>query len=90
MSFTKKKISKKIDIETTIIEIENLFTIYENSVKTVRNANNIKSKYSLSFYDSLIISAALECKCNTLYLEDMQHGQRIENSINIVDPFKNS
>ena len=46
----------------------------------------IKFRYQYSFYDSLIIAAALEAGCNTLYSEDMQHGQRIEQLI-IKNPF---
>ena len=40
-----------------------------------------------SFYDSLIISAALKAGCSVLYSEDMQHGQKIHN-LTIVNPFK--
>ena len=46
----------------------------------------IKFRYQYSFYDSLIIAAALETGCKTLYSEDMQHGQRIEQLI-IKNPF---
>ena len=47
---------------------------------------NIRSRYRYSFYDSLIIAAALEAGCKRLYSEDMQHGQRIEKLI-IKNPF---
>ena len=47
---------------------------------------SIQSRYRYSFYDSLIIAAALEAGCKTLYSEDMQHGQRIEQLI-IKNPF---
>ena len=47
---------------------------------------NIQSRYRYSFYDSLIIAAALEADCKTLYSEDMQHGQHIEQLI-IKNPF---
>ena len=43
--------------------------------------------YLFSFYDSLIIAAALEASCDVLYSEDMQHGQIIENRLKIVNPF---
>lgn len=39
-----------------------------------------------SFYDSLIISAALKADCNFLYTEDMQHGQIIQ-GLSIKNPF---
>ena len=39
-----------------------------------RRSLNIQSRYKYSFYDSMIIAAALEAGCKTLYSEDMQHG----------------
>ena len=50
----------------------------------------IRSKYKYSYYDSLIIATALESKCKILYSEDMHHGQIIENSLKIINPFDNS
>ena len=47
----------------------------------------IQSRYSYSFYDSLIIAAALETGCNNLYSEDLQDGQGIE-QLTIVNPFR--
>jgi predicted nucleic acid-binding protein len=40
----------------------------------------------LSFYDALIVAAAILANCSTLYSEDMQHAQRIE-SVTIRNPF---
>jgi predicted nucleic acid-binding protein len=40
----------------------------------------------LSWYDSLIVAAALQAKCDLLYSEDMQHGRRF-GSLRIVNPF---
>ena len=45
-----------------------------------------KAQYALSFYDSLIVSAAQEARCTRLYSEDMQHGQLI-GKLKIVNPF---
>ncbi len=84
----KKFSAKEIDIEQAISEVESLFSVHKNSVSTIRKANDIKSKYGFSFYDSLIIAAALECGCDTLYSEDLHDGQLIENTLTIVNPFK--
>ena len=46
----------------------------------------IQYRYQFSFYDSLIVAAALEAGCKTLYSEDLQHGQRIE-GLSIHNPF---
>jgi predicted nucleic acid-binding protein len=52
----------------------------------LESALSIQYKSKYSFYDSLIIAAAIEAQCATLYSEDMQHGQIIE-SIRILNPF---
>jgi predicted nucleic acid-binding protein len=46
----------------------------------------ISEKYKVSWYDSLIVAAALEGECEKLYSEDFQHGQKIE-AIRIENPF---
>ena len=51
-----------------------------------QSAISLRSRYGFSFYDSLIIAAALEAGCTRLYSEDMQHGQRIQ-GLTILNPF---
>ncbi|MGC2450084.1 MAG: PIN domain-containing protein [Candidatus Sulfotelmatobacter sp.] len=50
------------------------------------SALRITSQHKLSWYDSLIVAAALESECNVLYSEDLQDGRRIEN-LRIQNPF---
>lgn len=47
----------------------------------------LQEECSLSFYDSLIVAAALEAGCKRLLSEDLQHGQRIE-GLRIENPFR--
>jgi predicted nucleic acid-binding protein len=42
--------------------------------------------HSLSWYDSLIVAAALEANCRILYTEDLQHGQ-IFDTLCVQNPF---
>jgi predicted nucleic acid-binding protein len=56
------------------------------SLGLYQTALDIKGRYRFSFYDSLIIAAALEAGCKTLFSEDMQHGQIIE-TLTIQNPF---
>jgi|SRR6266853_1034610 len=46
----------------------------------------IAEKHRMSWYDSLIVAAALEGRCATLYSEDFQHLQKIE-TLRIENPF---
>lgn len=53
----------------------------------IKKALTIKEKYRYSYFDSLIIASALEAKCKTLFTEDMQHGQLINNQLTIINPY---
>jgi len=49
-------------------------------------ALRISEKHRLRWFDSLIVAAALEGQCVTLYTEDLNHGQKIE-GLRIENPF---
>lgn len=52
-----------------------------------RSALDIRTSHGFSFYDSLIVAAALESGCTRLYSEDLQHGQKI-GRLSIHNPFR--
>lgn len=52
----------------------------------MHSALDISERFKYSFYDSLIIAAALEAGCSALYSEDLQHKQQIY-SVQIINPF---
>ncbi len=49
-------------------------------------ALELSRRHGFHIYDSLIIAAALEAKCDRLLTEDLQAGRRIEGLL-IVNPF---
>ena len=51
-------------------------------------AHLLRERYKFSYWDSMIVAAALEGDCATLYSEDMHHGLVVDNRLTIVDPFK--
>ncbi|MCG1042749.1 PIN domain-containing protein [Mycetohabitans sp. B8] len=50
-------------------------------------ARQIAQRHQFSFYDACIIAAATAAGCKTLYSEDMNHGQILENGLTIANPF---
>jgi predicted nucleic acid-binding protein len=48
---------------------------------------SIAERTGYQFYDALIIAAALEAGCDTLFSEDFHHGQVIEGRLAIRNPF---
>jgi predicted nucleic acid-binding protein len=57
------------------------------TAETVLAAVRLTARLGYSHYDSQIIVAALASKCEVLYSEDMQHGQLIDGTLTIVNPF---
>jgi predicted nucleic acid-binding protein len=47
------------------------------SIETHHDALGFMKRFGFSVYDSLIIAAAARARCETLYSEDMQDGQKI-------------
>ncbi|WP_226627369.1 PIN domain-containing protein [Alloyangia pacifica] len=45
-------------------------------------------RYGFSVYDSMIVGAALEAGCDTLWSEDMHHGLLVEGRLRILNPFR--
>lgn len=76
------------EINAVIDEISQTVEVFTNNQNTIKSAIIIAEKYNFSFYDSLIISSAIESNCKTVYSEDLQHKQKIENKLQIINPFK--
>lgn len=72
------------DILTEILRRVELCLITE---QTILVALTLAEKYRYSYFDSLMIASALEQGCPILYSEDLQHGQKIKNQLNIINPF---
>lgn len=54
--------------------------------ETSATARDLAAAHDLSFYDALIIAAALEAGCTTLLTENMQSGRRF-GDLTITNPF---
>lgn len=82
----KLKLSKKEAFAhgRKLLNTFNVTCIYPN---TIVRAMDILEKYSISFWDSMIVAAALENNCQTLLTEDMQDGLVVENTLVIKNPF---
>jgi predicted nucleic acid-binding protein len=53
----------------------------------VLEAMVLEAQTGLSYWDCLIVAAALLSGCDTLYSEDMQHGQIFEGRLTVLNPF---
>jgi predicted nucleic acid-binding protein len=81
---TSKLIQKKIKSEIAKENVQymcKLCTIQNFSNDIIMLAFTLREKYSLSFWDSIIVSSALNANCNILASEDMQSGLKINNMV---------
>ena len=58
------------------------------TISTHERALKIAEVRSYEIYDALIVAAALEAGCGTLFSEDLQHGQVIDGKLTIRNPFR--
>jgi predicted nucleic acid-binding protein len=57
------------------------------TLATHEAALGLADRYGFQIYDALIVAAALEAGCATLFSEDLQDGQVIEGRLTIRNPF---
>nr|WP_249810978.1 PIN domain-containing protein [Bradyrhizobium sp. 149] len=75
------------DIELVFDDIDNaLDPAFALTAKISRAALALARDDGFAFYDALIVAAAIEAGCDTLYSEDMQHGRNV-GGLTIVNPF---
>jgi predicted nucleic acid-binding protein len=84
-----RKIPKPLPVATArnLVKDYRLWVVAPTGTETVLHAIDVQTRFGFSFWDSLIVSSALETKCEQLYSEDLQHGQIIEGRLLVVNPF---
>lgn len=60
--------------------------VVQTDLECHRTASRLRSEHGFSFWDSLIVAAALEANCPRLYSEDMQHGHLVDHRLTIMNP----
>lgn len=55
--------------------------------RTIEGAWRLEDRYSRSWWDALIVSAAQIAGCRHLLTEDLSHGQDLD-GVQVVDPFR--
>ena len=69
------------------------FSRYEVLLTTetlLLEASRLRERHSLSYWDSLIVAAALQGNAATLFSEDMQDGLVVDGTLTLSHPFNQS
>ncbi|MBL8499337.1 MAG: PIN domain-containing protein [Nitrosomonas sp.] len=75
------------EIQEILTQIRTICAVEPITIDTHDCGIQLAMQYRLSIYDAMIVAAALLAGCTTLYSEDMQHGQVIDNQLIIRNPF---
>lgn len=78
-----------VDRLATLEEVLTPLWKIQPSTALYASALALQERYGFSFYDSLIVAAALAGGCTRLLSEDLQHGQKIDD-LRIENPFLSS
>ena len=82
------KIPKPVEVSTARRIVEDLLSweVVVNDGSSVLAAVDIHQRLGFSFWDSLILQAALRAGASRLLTEDLKHGQRVD-GLRIENPF---
>lgn len=81
LNMTIAEISETVDTLTQTLKVVPL------TLDIHRRGLELADRYGYSVYDAMILAAALDSGCTQLLTEDLQHQQRIESTLDIVNPF---
>jgi predicted nucleic acid-binding protein len=85
----RKRLVAPMSIESAQLYLERVFLPLlrvHSSPALYRDALAFQSRYQLSWYDSLIVCAALHAGCTILFSEDLKHNQTF-GKVRVVNPF---
>lgn len=74
-------------VQENVEQIAGMCRVQDLFVGTVRLAWQLRRRYGFSYWDSQVLASALEAGCDQVYTEDLQHGQKIDGRLTVVNPF---
>lgn len=57
-------------------------------MSTHETALDLSSRHGFSFFDALMLASALQGGCTTFWSEDLQHGQLLDGTLRVKNPFR--
>ena len=76
------------DIREILGTVRTVCGVEPVAAATQDRALDLAERYGFSFYDAVLVAAAVLAGCSRLYSEDLQHGQLIDRRLRIVNPFR--
>jgi predicted nucleic acid-binding protein len=87
VNLIKKSAFTETQIQSLIDSFYQGSQVIEFDRALLRLASDLRTRYSISYWDSLIIASALTSGTSTIYTEDMQNGLVVNQQLQIINPF---
>jgi predicted nucleic acid-binding protein len=87
VTLTKIRNVDGAELKVVIQSVLSAFLAHWPSQDFYLRAIDLYNSASISFYDALIVQAAIDLDCTVLYSEDLQSGQKF-GKLTVVNPFK--
>jgi len=84
----KKKTVPLYNVRSFINALIEVCSVMPVTNDCILRAFDLMEIYGFSYYDSMILAAALKSRCTILYSEDMSDGLLVEGQLRIVNPFR--
>ena len=81
-----RKNAPDADKAANLLDLLTPFRCQSTSITLIRSAWTLADAHTLSWFDALIVQAAIDSRCTTLYSEDLQHGRKF-GGLEVVNPF---
>ena len=86
-NFAFKRTKKSADEINAMLKKMSSYSFVPDTKELVMQAAALKERYAVGFYDSLMLSAANKAKCDVIYTEDLNSGQKY-GAVTAINPFK--
>lgn len=87
LNLIKKYKFDETEIQKLVRSFFGKHRVIEIDKDVLLRASNLRGKYHFSYWDSLIVAAALVANATILYSEDTHNGLLVENKLRIINPF---
>ncbi|MFQ4136456.1 PIN domain-containing protein [Nodosilinea sp. PGN35] len=87
VNLVKKARFDEFQVQTLIQDFYSGCRVITSDQTLLTLASETRNRYSLSFWDGLIVAAALTANVAILYSEDMQDHLRVFDQLTIINPF---
>jgi predicted nucleic acid-binding protein len=74
------------DANILLEELAGNYPVLTPTPSLVFRALDLTQRYQIRYYDAAILAAAQELGCQTLYTEDLNHGQTYD-TVQVINPF---